>query len=494
MNAKRIWSISLDRIGLRPVYRIIALLVCVALVSCATLSGNIRTIAMDSNADSVVNPGDFSGPRLDSLEQLTTRALRRKSYGSSKEPLFELLSAEENARLGGRSTPFRGGYVAYRSDGLRIYARLLLPAAAMPAPGYPTAIFAHGWVGLAGAASYSFLENGDSASAEMVRRYLDAGIAVVIPGFRGHGVIAGRQAEGIEYIETWDNSSYLSPLFYAIDLVNLYEFMQATDPAALLSGGGARIDSGRISLSAHSQGADAALAAMAVIGNNPAFPEGLHAASLWSGCIAGRTEQALVYGPMADSPQSFLAGDGSWNGTAIGAAGEVNPDFVFGFPGDGIGTPDVEEWSWQRDVWIYQTVEESLRVKLSEMYDRYQSDVKDLEHISYQLSRVASELQLVHDPKLADVLPELGGFRQHRYLDMPVHLHYSDRDYYSLPEWNLDLARRIRDAGGMAETFEYPGVNHSLRASEHDWFAPFPVEHAIPEVAERDIRLFLATD
>ena len=479
----------MDRAGLLPFCRIFALSAAAALLSCTGLSDEIR--ADDAEPDSGARLPDLSGPRLDSLEQMTIGALRRRSYGSSGEPVFELLAEGENAELGGRRSPFRGGYLAYQSDGLRVYARLLLPAAAMPAPGYPAAILAHGWVGLPSAASWDFLESGDSASAEMARRYLDAGIAVVIPGFRGHGVIAGRQADGVEYIETWDNSSYLSPLFYAIDLINLYAAMQRIDPAALLPGE-ARVDSGRISLSGHSQGADAALTAMAVIGNNPAFPTGLHAASLWSGCIAGRTEQVLVYGPMADSPQSFLAGDGSWNGTPMGAAGEVNRDFVFGFPGDGIGTPQVEEWTWQRDIWRYDTVEESLRVRLNDMYDRYESGVGDIMDVSYRLIRVDGELQLVHDPAIAAVLPELGGFRQHRHFDMPINLHYSDRDYYSLPEWNLDLARRVRAAGGEAEAYQYTGVNHSLRASEHEWFTPRQTADAIPRVAERDIRLFLA--
>ena len=471
------------------VNRIFSLAFCAVLYSCTPSSDDIR--ADVANLDSKANLPVYSGPHLDSLEQMTVEALRQRNYGSSEEPVFELLSAGSSVALGGRESLFRGGILAYRSDDLRVYARLLLPAVTMPEAGFPAAILAHGWVGLQGAASYDFLESANSASAELVRHYLEAGIVVIIPGFRGHGTVAGRQAEGIEFIETWDNSSYLSPLFYAIDLVNLYAAMHAADPAALLAGS-ARIDPGKISLSGHSQGADAALTAMAVIGDNPAFPMGLHAASLWSGCIAGRSEQLLVYGPMAESPQSFLAGDGSWNGTATGTAGEVNPDFIFGFPGDGIATPDVDEWTWQQEVWTYRTVEESLRANLNEMYDRYESGVLALENISYQLTRVAGELQLAHDPKLTAVLAELGGFRQHRHLNMPVNLHYSDRDYYSLPEWNLDLARRIEDAGGEAETYEYVGVNHSLRASEYEWFAPFPVEDAIPRVAERDIRLFLS--
>lgn len=478
---------QLHKAALESVCRIAALSVCAVLLACTPSADEIRTD--DAHPDFPAQ--GFSSPLLNSLEQLTVRALRQRSYGSSDAPEFVLLSEERNARLGGRESRFHGSYLAYRSDELRVYARLLLPAAVMPATGYPATILAHGWVGLAGAASYDFLQNEDSASAEIVRRYLNAGVAVIIPGFRGHGTIAGTQAEGIEFVDTWDNSSYLSPLFYAIDLVNLYAALQAADPAALLPGE-SRIDSGRISLSGHSQGADAALTAMAVIGDNPAFPEGLHAASLWSGCIAGRTEQALVYGPMADSPQSFLAGDGRWNGTATGTSGEKNPDFVFGFPGDGIVTPEVENWTWQRDIWIYDTVEESLRSRLNEMYDRYESGVRELVDISYELTRVEGELQLVHDPALATVLPELGGFGQHEHLDMPINLHFSDRDYYSLPEWNLDLAQRIRDAGGEAETYEYVGVNHSLRASEHEWFSPPGVEDAIPQVAERDLRLFLA--
>jgi len=475
----------------RPVLRCFALSVCAALLACGPLSGKLGPDGAVTGSGSQLS--DISGPRLDSLAQLTVEALRRRSYALAPGPAFELVSHSQNVKLGGRVSPFRGSYLAYVSDGLRIYARLLLPVSAMPVDGYPAAIFAHGWVGLADAAAYDFLENSDSASAEMVRRYLDAGVAVLIPGFRGHGTIAGRRAEGLEYVEMWDNASYIAPLFYAIDLVNLYTAVQTADPAVLL-GAGARLDAGRISLSGHSQGADAALTAMAVIGDNPAFPHGLHAASLWSGCIAGRTQQALVYGPMADAPQSFLAGDGSWNGTAIGAAGEVNPDFVFGFPGEGIATPHVDDWTWQREIWIYDTVKESIGAKLDEMYERYESGALDLQDISWRLVRADDTLRVIHDPAIAAVLPELGGFRQHRHLDMPLNLHFSDRDYYSPPQWNLDLSGRIRAAGGAVEAYEYVGVNHSLRASEYEWLTPSPVQDAIPQAAERDIRLFLASD
>jgi len=57
--------------------------------------------------------------------------------------------------------------------------------------------------------------------------------------------------------------------------------------------------------------------------------------------------------------------------------------------------------------------------------------------------------------------------REVEFLTEPLALQHSDRDFYSFPEWNACLCRRISDAGGSCFDFEYPGSNHALKESEH---------------------------
>ena len=77
--------------------------------------------------------GHIAGLHLTSLDALSVEALRSRKYGSR-------LIVE--TQLG---TESRDRYLAsYQSDGLREYARVDLPAGAMPADGYPVVVFLHG--------------------------------------------------------------------------------------------------------------------------------------------------------------------------------------------------------------------------------------------------------------------------------------------------------------------------------------------------------------
>ncbi|HAU01549.1 MAG TPA: alpha/beta hydrolase, partial [Porticoccaceae bacterium] len=113
-----------------------------------------------------------------------------------------------------------------------VYARLDIPSTAMPAKGYPVIIFAHGWVGQEKADNYNFGYDLTSLAGELINGYVDAGFMVITPGYLGHGTVDGVQAEGFDIMQSWDNATYLTPTFYAIDLLNLLEglsFVNSTD-------------------------------------------------------------------------------------------------------------------------------------------------------------------------------------------------------------------------------------------------------------------------
>jgi len=430
----------------------------------------------------------WADPQLASLHDLAIERLRARPYTSVIRPLQALPASA------GKGLAF---LAEYRSDGLRVFTRVDIPRNEPPPGGYPAVIFVHGWYGIEAAPDFDFFTGMDSTYARLLDHYVDAGFVVLSPALRGHGTVEGQAAEGIEFLERWDNGSYLSPAWYAIDVLNLLdgigslesaEWREAAETAAPL-----RLDRERISISGHSQGGDAVLTALAVSGEGSSVRHPLTAGSIWSGCFAARVDQAALYGPMADTLQAFMSGDGSWTGSAVGHNGAVNPDFVFGYPPDWIGTvdPGSPEWTWQADTWSTPTVEVSLRRKFDEMYEALNSSVDDLGDAGYALERdSAGRTRAVHDPRVLDGLRAIGGYDSPAYLGEPLHLHYSDQDYYSPPAWNAELAARVETAGGSVEAFVYPQNTHALGLSQYAWFQQGEVVAGFPYMVQRDLSLF----
>ena len=249
----------------------------------------------------------------------------------------------------------------------------------------------------------------------------------------------------------------------------------------------------RVSLWGHSQGGDVGLTALAVAGKNPDFPQPIFAASLWSGNIADRFAQADTFEAMATTTEAFMSGDGSWTGTATGRDGSINPDFVFPWPADWIGTLDTasEDWTWQADQWSTATVFDARQRKYREMYDAFNRYVANLADADFTILRDNNGSTLVeHPPSVSQAAAKLGGFHYANYIDAPLSLHISDRDYYSLPAWNHDLAKRINQSGGNARVYLYTGNTHSLRVSKYEWFSPQGTEPGAPLATARDALLF----
>jgi hypothetical protein len=191
--------------------------------------------------------------------------------------------------------------------------------------------------------------------------------------------------------------------------------------------------------------------------------------------------------------QAFVSGDGRWTGSAVGGDGSINPNFIFAWPPDWIVTldPESEQWSWQADTWSTPTVAEALIDKYSEMYDVLNRQVLDLGGASFSVNiEPSGKASVQHSPDLVKAMLGVGGYHATAYLTESLALHYADQDYYSLPQWNIDLARRINAGGGRAYSFSYPQNNHSLKASRYEWFSPAGTRDGLPLAVERDRVLF----
>ena len=329
-----------------------------------------------------------------SLTELSIDALRTREFGS-RLIIEEAIESVSN-------TTYMASYV---SDGLRIYSRIDLPDIEAPDAGYPVVVFIHGWAGIDAAPDLDFFVGEASNYGQMIATYVDAGFAVFTPGFRGHGTVDGIQADGIEYMRAWDNGSYLSPVFYAIDVLNLVDSLDKFALADL----DFNLDLDNINLVAHSQGGDVALIALAISGEGSSIRNDITAASIWSGCFPSRFTQLETYYPMQSSSQAFMSGDGTWNGTDTGADGSVNTNFVFGYPPDWIDTPNPGEWTWQKDSWPLPTVAEALKKKLDEMYSAINAQVADIGDATYLFEPDNTGKSVVtHDPRIAAAMAWVG--------------------------------------------------------------------------------------
>lgn len=419
---------------------------------------------------------DAPGPHIDSLSELTVERLRWREFGST-------IRVEQS-----RSHDAQHSYLAsYDSDGLRLYTRIDVPRPPPPPGGYPVVIFVHGWIGIDAAPSFTFFDDDDSDYAQLIDAFVGEGFVVFSPGLRGHGTVDGVPADGIEFMQAWDNGSYLSPVFYALDVLNLLDGLSSFESAPL--------DLERINSLSHSQGGDAALIALAIAGEGSSVRNGFHAASFWSATFPPRFTQLETYWPMQTSPEAFLAGDGTWNGTARGSDDSVNERFVFGYPPDWIQTPHPGAWTWQHDTWSAATTAEALTAKLEQMYGAINEYVADTRHATFRLDTAPGRpVRIEHDPAVADAMRRIGGFGAAEYLTEPLALHHSDRDFYSIPAWNADLCRRVNAAGGLCHDFTYPENTHSLRVSPYPWFSGGNAVAGFADALARDVALFRGAD
>ena len=406
-----------------------------------------------------------------SLSDFSITALRERTYGSP-------LGVEQVVR----SEVYPSSLVSYQSDGLRVYARLDLPATDGLPEGYPVVVFLHGWRGIDAAPSLGFYYDPESYYHDMVNAYREAGFAVITPGYRGHGTVNGRPADGLDDMARWDQGSYLIPVLYAVDVMNLLDGLASVHPG--------KLDLSRVNLVGHSQGGDAALVVAAVAGGGSGLRQRINAVSIWNGLVAPRLEQAQVYALLQNSATAFLAGDGTWTGAAQGANGQVNREFVFGWPPEWIETPHPSEWTWQHDTWG-KSAHEALEEAMGKLYGAVNDNLPALADARYVVSRHADGSPVVqHDPRVASGLAATHAAHRPGDLAVPVNVHFSDRDIYSLVRWNRQLCAAIKQAGGACRAYEYPGNTHRLRLSERAWFSQKQHREGFADAVSRDVVLF----
>ncbi|MEM7280748.1 MAG: alpha/beta fold hydrolase [Pseudomonadota bacterium] len=407
---------------------------------------------------------------IESLEQLSIASLRNRSYGS------ELVLLNRESR---RDYP---SYLAsYESDGLRLYTRIDVPRKLPPKTGYPVVVFVHGYRGIETAASLDFYYEEDSYYYQLIEAYVAAGFVVMTPGLRGHGTVNNVPADGLEFLAAWDGGSYLCPIFYAVDVLNLLESLSSFDKAPL--------DQKRINLMGHSQGGDTVLTVLAVVGEDSTVNTQINGASIWSGTFAPRIEQLMSYHPMQTSAEAFLSGDGTWNGTAKSDDGRINKHFVFGYPPEWIEDPRPENWTWQKDTWR-KTFREAAQSKLDDMYDSINEHVADLTDATFNLR---SSVDIQHDPRLLRAFEQIDAIRYPHLLTEPLVLQYSDRDFYSPPSWNIDLCQTLVSAGNLCEHHLYPQNTHLLGVSQYQWFSDQDAQPGFEIAIQRDVQFFSAT-
>ena len=447
--------------------------------------------------------GEVSVP---SLSMLTVEALRKRTFGSSlklQSQIGDQNGGTDYADVYGATGngPYDTFMASYDSDGLRLYTRIDIPNAPMPESGYPVVVFCHGWVGIDAAPTFHFSHTPESMYAELIDGYVDAGFVVLTPGYRGHGEVNGVKADGIEFMAAWDNATYVSPTFYAIDVLNLLDGLGSIESLDFTkfpesSAEEVSVDLSRVYLSGHSQGGDVLLTVLAVAGEGGSVKTNIAGAAISDGTFPDRFTQLETYAPMQSSPEAFMSGDGTWTGTATGRDGSVNSNFVFGYPPDWIATVNREEWTWQNDTWSAETVQAAIEPKYAEMYKKLKEHVADVPADAEFSITAESDgrYSVSHDAEIEKMMSSLGPFRKEEFLTEPLLLHYTDRDMYSLPVWNKDLCDRINGAGGACQTFLYPGNNHLMRVSEHEWYSPPGSVESYPYIMRRDIAHFAGRD
>lgn len=342
--------------------------------------------------------------RLASLDDLSLRRLRERDYAAAF------------AAVPGATAAATDRTVAYRSDGLRVYARVSLPPADLPQPaaGWPVLLWAHGYVGSERVSDWRFDTDTGSVGNEVIRRYAQAGHVVVVPGFRGHGTVAGRRAEGLEWVRAFDNGSYLSPILYAIDLLHALQALPSLSDALP----GVAVDTQRVSVAGYSQGGDVALTALAAA-SAPNRPLRVRAGVIWAGCIAGRLEQARFFGGMHGSADALQ-----------------DPAFFAHMPA----------W-WRPDMYV-GSLAEGIARKHQQLLDTVRLHVAASGQTSVQA--------------LAPKLARIDAWSQPELIQAPLQLHFSDQDHYSPPTWNEQLARSMMAVGGRVEAHVYRGNTHSF--------------------------------
>lgn len=366
--------------------------------------------------------------------------------------------------------------LSFTHQGLRQYARLDLPAGSDKTT--PLIVYNHGYVGYPASIDFQLAYDIDSMSGEFIASWIEASFAVLSPGYRGHGTFQERPSDGAEFLELWDmGSAYLTPTFYAMDILAavraLPSLIRVIPPGRV-----PKID--RIALIGHSQGGDATLTALALDAlqresnlSRDMSPK-IVAGSLWAGCVGDRLAQLELYNAVK-SRSAFLAGDGVWRRSAVGATGQINPDY---------------RWPWPQP-WSDMRLGSNGHYEFADAQLTNNSVIEEIESARQNLLKTVRQCSPNDDlSAAAEKVRDASGYRYAQHIQIPIHLHSSDQDYYSPPQWNGELADRLQAAGTKAAFFLHSATTHALKVSEKKWFSPATTTDGLSEAIKHDAALF----
>ena len=160
---------------------------------------------------------------------------------------------------------FTAYLVSYQSSGLKVYAMVAVPKAAMPAAGFPVVVANHGYV--PEPTKYGITADGvDSRPGDYYRSvpelYTSRGFLVVLPDYRGHN-----SSEGLEFTGTPESVDY-----YADDVITLLGMLHELQQS----------DMNNVFMWSHSMGGAVSLRAMLAT-------DMIKGASFWSTMPVGDT-------------------------------------------------------------------------------------------------------------------------------------------------------------------------------------------------------------
>ncbi len=177
----------------------------------------------------------------ENTKSLTIEFLRSRQYEGSEIVIEETLSSEDTYNR----------YIAsYYSDGLKIYALLLVPTSEKPKDGFPVIILNHGYI-----IPEKYTPEGNYTA--YFDAFAKAGYIVFKPSYRGHG-----KSEG------FPTSAYFAP-DYVIDDLNAISSIKKYPDA----------DPEKIGVWGHSMGGNITL-------KGAVIDEDIKAVSIWAGVVA----------------------------------------------------------------------------------------------------------------------------------------------------------------------------------------------------------------
>lgn len=254
------------------------------------------------------------------LHPLTIESLRKGSYPASDIIIEQTLEPGSNYNR----------YIAsYKSEGLKIFALLTVPASTPPQSGYPAIIFNHGYIQ---PAQYRTTEK----YVAYVDGFAKAGFVVFKPDFRGHGNSEGaatgaygstaytidvlNAVSSVKRLKNPESPSILRP---TQDRTELAE--RATSPSATSSGpsgSGSIVDANRIGMWGHSMGGHITLKSMVIT-------KEIKAGVIWAGVVGSYSDLLANWRRRLVSPPPQPTGARRWRQTLIEQHGEPekNPEF-----------------------------------------------------------------------------------------------------------------------------------------------------------------------